>query len=215
MPATIIRMTGGPSRPNRAASEPASPAAREPNMTEKFTMLGPGKTWHSASSSLNSSGLIQPRSWTITRRDQARGWMSPEEFNEELALCQVLPGPNIVNFSVMFGSRAAGLAGSLAALFGLLGPPVILMIVAGILYRRYGELPELRGVLSGLAAAAAGLLIATSLQMIRAMVKNRLTAGHIVAVVTFGAAGILRMPLLWVMAVVIPISIAFAWWERR
>jgi chromate transporter len=139
---------------------------------------------------------------------QERGWMSPEEFNEQLALCQVLPGPNIVNFSVMFGSRAAGLPGSLAALFGLLGPPVILMILAGILYRRYG-------VLSGLAAAAAGLLIATSLQMIRAMVKNRLTAGHIVAVVTFGAAGILRMPLLWVMAVVIPISIAFAWWERR
>jgi len=67
---------------------------------------------------------------------QERGWMSPEEFNEQLALCQVLPGPNIVNFSVMFGSRAAGLAGSLAALFGLLGPPVILMIVAGILYRR-------------------------------------------------------------------------------
>jgi len=146
---------------------------------------------------------------------QERGWMSAEEFNEQLALCQVLPGPNIVNFSVMFGSRAAGLPGSLAALFGLLGPPVVLMIVAGILYRRYGELPELRGVLSGLAAAAAGLLIATSLQMIRAMVKNRLTAGHIVAVVTFMAAGVLRLPLLWVMAVVIPISIAFAWWERR
>jgi chromate transporter len=146
---------------------------------------------------------------------QERGWMSPEEFNEQLALCQVLPGPNIVNFSVMFGSRAAGLAGSLAALFGLLGPPVILMILAGILYRRYGELAELRGVLSGLAAAAAGLLIATSLQMIRPMVKDRLTAGHIVAVVTFAAAGVLRLPLLWVMAVVIPISIAFAWWERR
>jgi chromate transporter len=89
------------------------------------------------------------------------------------------------------------------------------MIAAGILYRRYGELPELRGVLAGLAAAAAGLLIATSLQMIRPMVKNRLTAGHIVAAATFIAAGILRVPLLWVMAVVIPVSIAFAWWERR
>src|SRR3981081_3814063 len=71
MPARIIRMTGGPKRPNKAASEPGSPAAREPNMTEKFTMLGPGRTWHSASCSLNSSALIQPRSWTITRRDQA------------------------------------------------------------------------------------------------------------------------------------------------
>jgi chromate transporter len=146
---------------------------------------------------------------------QERAWMSPDEFNEQLALCQVLPGPNIVNFSIMFGSRAAGVLGSLAAVLGLLGPPVILMILAGILYSRYGELPELRGALSGLAAAAAGLLIATSVQMIGVLVRNRLKPGHIVAVVTFIAAGVLRLPLLWVMAVVIPISIAFAWWERR
>jgi chromate transporter len=146
---------------------------------------------------------------------QERAWMSPDEFNEQLALCQVLPGPNIVNFSIMFGSRAAGVLGALAAVLGLLGPPVVLMILAGILYRRYGDLPELRGVLSGLAAAAAGLLIATSVQMIGTMVRNRLKPGHIVAVVTFLAAGVLRLPLLWVMAVVIPLSIAFAWWERR
>ena len=51
--------------------------------------------------------------------------------------------------------------------------------------------------------------------MIRVMVRSRLKPGHIVAVVTFIAAGVLRLPLLWVMAVVIPISIAFAWWERQ
>jgi chromate transporter len=146
---------------------------------------------------------------------QERGWMSAEEFNEQLALCQVLPGPNIVNFSVMFGSRTAGVLGALAALFGLIGPPMILMIVAGILYDRYGDLPALKGVLTGLAAAAAGLLIATSVQMIGSMVKNRLRPGHIVAVITFIAAGVLRLPLLWVMAAVIPLSVGLAWWERR
>jgi len=141
-------------------------------------------------------------------------WLAPDVFNELLALCQVLPGPNIVNFSVMFGSRSAGLLGALAALFGLIGPPVILMIAAGILYRRYGDLPELKGVLAGLAAAAAGLIIATSIQMAQAMVRARLRPGHLVAVATFVAAGIFRLPLLWVMAVLVPISIAFAWWER-
>jgi chromate transporter len=146
---------------------------------------------------------------------QERAWMSAEEFNEQLALCQVLPGPNIVNFSIMFGSRSAGVLGSLAAFLGLVGPPVILMITAGILYARYGDLPALKGVLAGLAAAAAGLIIATSVQMVGTMIKNRLRPGHIVAVVTFVAAGILRLPLLWVMAAVIPVSIALAWWERR
>src|ERR1700722_7633368 len=105
---------------------------------------------------------------------QERGWLTPEEFNEQLALCQVLPGGNILNFSVMFGCRCAGVLGSLAALLGLIGPPMVLMIVAGVLYRHYGELPVLRGVFASLAAAAAGLLIATSLQMIAATVKDRL-----------------------------------------
>jgi len=195
-----------PALPHAPVSDPPFPARRRvPTCPELF--LGFAK--------IAVCGFGGVLAWSRRVIVQERGWMSPEEFNEQLALCQVLPGPNIVNFSVMFGSRAAGVLGSLAALFGLLGPPVVFMIVAGILYRRYGELPELRGVLSGLAAAAAGLLIATSLQMIRTMVKNRLTAGHIVAAVTFIAAGILRVPLLWVMAVVIPISIAFAWRERR
>ncbi|HEX4556370.1 MAG TPA: chromate transporter [Xanthobacteraceae bacterium] len=195
-----------PALPHTPVSDPPfTPGRRVPTCAELF--LGFGK--------IAVCGFGGVLAWSRRVIVQERGWMSPEEFNEQLALCQVLPGPNIVNFSVMFGSRAAGVLGSLAALFGLLGPPVIFMILAGILYRRYGELPELRGVLAGLAAAAAGLLIATSLQMIRTMVKSRLTAGHIVAAVTFIAAGVLRVPLLWVMAVVIPISIAFAWWERR
>jgi chromate transporter len=146
---------------------------------------------------------------------QKRGWLTPEEFNEQLALCQVLPGGNIVNFAVMYGCRCAGVAGSLAALLGLVGPPLILMIIAGILYRRYGDLPGLHGVFASLAAAAAGLLIATSVQMIVASVKGRVRPGHVLAAATFVAAGVLRWPLLWVMAVAAPIGVALAWWERR
>jgi chromate transporter len=146
---------------------------------------------------------------------QERGWLSPEEFNEQFALCQVLPGGNILNFAVMYGCRCAGVIGSLAAVLGLIGPPVALMIVAGTLYRRYGDLPALHGVFASLAAAAAGLLIATALQMVAATVKNRLRPLHVVALLTFLAVGVLRWPLLWVMAVIAPVGIALAWWERR
>src|ERR1700759_2543707 len=89
---------------------------------------------------------------------QERRWLSAEEFNEQLALCQVLPGGNIVNFSVMFGYRCGGWLGSVAGLVGLIGPPTLLMIAAGTLYRQFGAQPVLRGVFAGLAAAAAGLL---------------------------------------------------------
>src|SRR5262245_13744982 len=146
---------------------------------------------------------------------QERGWLTPEEFNEQLALCQVLPGGNILNFSIMYGSRCAGLPGAFAALLGLIGPPMLLMIVAGILYRHYGTLPALRGMFTCLAAAAAGLLIATATQMVRATVKDRLRPAHLVTAATFIAAGVLRWPLLWVMVTLLPISIGLAWWRQR
>src|ERR1700722_4489692 len=146
---------------------------------------------------------------------QERGWLSPDEFNEQFALCQVLPGGNILNFAVMYGCRCAGVVGSLAAVLGLIGPPAVLMIVAGTLYRRYGDLPALHGVFASFAAAAAGLLIATAAQMVVATVKNRLRLQHVVAALTFLAVGVLRWPLLWVMAVIAPLGIAIAWWERR
>jgi len=146
---------------------------------------------------------------------QERGWLSAEEFNEQLALCQILPGGNMLNFSVMYGYRVGGTLGSLAALIGLIGPPTLLMILAGMLYRRYGELPALRGVFAGLAAAAAGLLIATAAQMIGASVKRRLRPTHVIAALTLVGVGVLRWPLLWVMAVLTPVSVALAWWERR
>ena len=146
---------------------------------------------------------------------QKRGWLSPEEFNEQFALCQVLPGGNILNFAVMYGCRCAGALGSLAAVLGLVGPPLILMVIAGILYRRYGGLPLLHGVFASVAAAAAGLLIATAMRMVAASVKARVRPGHIIAAATFVAAGVLRLPLIWVMAVAAPVGVAIAWWERR
>jgi chromate transporter len=145
---------------------------------------------------------------------QERGWLTAEEFNEQLALCQVLPGGNILNFSVMYGSRCAGVPGALAALLGLIGPPMVLMILAGILYRHYGALPALRGMFASLAAAAAGLLVATATQMVRATIKDRLRPAHLVTLATFLAAGVLRWPLLLVLAVLMPVSIALAWRRR-
>src|SRR5436190_6500533 len=70
--------------------------------------------------------------------DQHR-WMTAEEFNESFALCHFLPGPNVVNRSVVFGARFRGVPGAIAALAGLVGPPVIIVTVLAALYARYGE----------------------------------------------------------------------------
>src|ERR1700735_1998275 len=76
-------------------------------------------------------------------------WMTAEEFNETFALCHFLPGPNIVNFTMVFGSRFRGIAGGIAAFCGLVGPPVVIMTILGMLYQRFGEIEMLRRVLGG------------------------------------------------------------------
>ena len=47
--------------------------------------------------------------------------MTPEEFNDAYALCQFLPGPNVVNLSVVFGRRIRGAVGSAAAVGLVMG----------------------------------------------------------------------------------------------
>jgi len=189
-----------------SAAVPAADAARHvPGAAELFL----------AFAKMAVCGFGGVLAWSRRVIVQERGWLTPEEFNEQLALCQVLPGGNILNFSVMYGSRCAGAPGALAALLGLIGPPMVLMVIAGILYRHYGAVPALRGMFASLAAAAAGLLVATATQMVRATIKDRLRPAHLVTLATFVGAGVLRWPLLLVMAVLMPVSVALAWWKRR
>ncbi|MBV8745554.1 MAG: chromate transporter [Xanthobacteraceae bacterium] len=141
---------------------------------------------------------------------QQRRWMSADEFNDLFAICQFLPGPNIVNFSLIYGSRVGGVPGATAAVLGLVGPPTVLMIVLGTLYSRYGALPQARGALTGLAAAAAGLLIATAVSMAETLPRRGLGAILIAAAALVGV-GPLQWPLLAVLIVLVPISIARAW----
>src|ERR1700679_3412350 len=81
-------------------------------------------------------------------------WMTADEFNETFALCHFLPGPNIVNFTMVFGSRFRGIARGIAAFCGLVGPPMVIMTILGVLYQRYGEIEVLRRILAGVSCAA-------------------------------------------------------------
>jgi chromate transporter len=138
-------------------------------------------------------------------------WMSAEEFNETFALCHFLPGPNIVNLSVVFGSRFGGLAGGLAAFAGLIGPPMLIAIVLAALYMHFGEIETLRRILAGIACAAVGLLIAVVLRMMMPLVRKRDVAGMLMLMAVFVAIGVLRLPLQVVLLVAVPLSLFITW----
>jgi chromate transporter len=138
-------------------------------------------------------------------------WLTADDFNETLSLCQSLPGPNIVNLSIAVGARACGWRGSVAAIAGLVGAPVIIVIALGVLYGRFGGLAYVQRAIIGLAAAAAGLVIATAARMAEPLIKRRALTAAPFILAAFIAVGVLRFPLPYVLLVLAPLSIAIMW----
>ena len=160
---------------------------------------------------ISLSGFGGVLAWARRMMVEERKWMSPEQFNEVYALCSFLPGGNIINFSIIFGGRLRGPIGAMASLAGLLGPPMILILIIGAIYAHYGDLPVLRRALTGVASAAAGLMMATVAKMARPLFRNRAVVGPVIAVATFLAIAIMHWPLPYVLLVIVPVSIAYAW----
>lgn len=161
--------------------------------------------------SLSGFGGALP--WARRMIVEQRRWMTAEQFNEDFALAQFLPGPNLVNFSVVFGLRFGGPAGAAIALGGLLGPPLVIVTILGILYAHFGDLEVLSRMLKGITAAAAGLLIAVVAKMAAPMFLKRWNSAPVIALLAF-AGVLIQLPLQMVFLVLAPISIALAWFKR-
>jgi len=162
--------------------------------------------------SVSGFGGVLP--WARRVLVEQKRWMTTEEFNETFALSQFLPGPNVINFSVVFGSRFGGVPGAAVALAGLLGPPLAIVMVLAILYERYGDIEALSRILTGVSAAAVGLLIAVVAKMAAPMFLKRWNSAPIFALLAFVGVALMHWPLPYVFLGLAPFSIAFAWFKR-
>lgn len=128
-------------------------------------------------------------------------WYTREEFLEEWAVAQVLPGPNVVNLAIIFGSRHFGLLGALAAIAGMLVFPMLALIVIAITYLHWGANPAVTGAIKGMGAVAAGLIAGTSLKLASALKKHPL--GYLPAIgivlLCFILVALIRIPLVHVL----------------
>lgn len=132
---------------------------------------------------------------------EKKRWMTREEFVEDWAVAQIMPGPNVVNLSLMIGGRYFGLPGALAAVAGMLVAPLALVLLLAALYGSVADMPTAQGALRGMGAVAAGLITATGIKLIAALDKNAMGMGVCIALamLTFVAIALLRWPLLWVL----------------
>ena len=140
---------------------------------------------------------------------EQRRWMAGAEFTDLLALCQFLPGGNVINLSAAVGYRFRGLAGAVAGIAGLMAAPVIVVILLGALYAQFQDVPAVRRGFAGLAAAAAGLLVAMTVRIAWPLRHN--IPAMAVALVCFAGIALLRLPLLPTMLVLSPVSVFLLW----
>src|ERR1700737_1773676 len=194
-----------PESPPAAIAAPALPTSTPPGLFALFAAF--------AKISLAGFGgvLVWARRGIV---DQHR-WLTADEFNETYALCHFLPGPNVVNLSVVFGSRFRGIPGGIAAFAGLLGPPIVIVTILAALYAHFGEIDALRRILAGVSCAAVGLLISTVFRMMMPLIKRRDLVGLVLLAAVFIAIGLLRLPLSAVLLVAFPLSIAITFALRR
>ncbi len=146
---------------------------------------------------------------------EKKQWLTREEFVEDWAVAQILPGPNVVNLSLMLGDRYFGLRGAMVALAGMLTVPMLVVLAMAIVFAGFADVPAAQGALRGLGAVAAGLITATGLKLIAALHENvmGMRTCWTVAALTFIAIALLRVRLLWVLLVLG--SLASLWAYRQ
>jgi chromate transporter len=148
---------------------------------------------------------------------EEKRWMTREQFVELLAVCQVLPGPNVCNLAILTGDRFFGWRGAAAALGGIMAVPTVLVLALAALYVHYADVPAVAGALRGMAAVSAGLIAGTAWKLAGALRSNPMGPRVCAALgaASFALVAWLRLPLIWVLASLGVIGIALAWRALR
>lgn len=162
---------------------------------------------------MSGFGSVLPFAQTMAV--ERKRWLTEQEFVDAIALSQFLPGPNVVNFAVTMGGRFQGPLGSLAGVTGLVAAPVVIVLLAASVVGHFAGNAHMQGALRGMAAVAAGLLLAASVRIARPLFRKRDGWAMGVAVAAFIGAAVLRLPLIECLLLLGPLALAINRLRRR
>ena len=140
---------------------------------------------------------------------EQRRWLTPADFTETIALCQVLPGPNIGNASIVLGRRWFGLRGAIVAFAGLFALPYLWVLALALLYTHWAARPLVGAAMTGAGAAGAGLFVATAVKLGRP-IAGRPAALALIAG-CFLLVAVARVPLVIVMPIALAAGMLLSW----
>jgi chromate transporter len=139
----------------------------------------------------------------------ARAWISEDSFAANSAISQMLPGANVINLAVCLGDQLRGILGAVVCLFGLLVGPFFVVIGLYVSFQSLSYLDGVQATSSGIAFAALGLIVVMCIHSVKRTIQHPLSMALVILTAT--TVGILQWPLLLVVLVVAPASVALAW----
>jgi len=110
-----------------------------------------------------------------------RGWLSSDDFAQDNALCQLVPGPASSQLGMLIGARQAGVWGSLMAWLGFTTPSALIML---LVMRGSPWLEQQGGLIHGLLLGAACVVAHAVWSMARTFCKT--TPNQLIAAMTLG-----------------------------
>ena len=112
-------------------------------------------------------------------------WFTIEEMNDYIAMAQSSPGPIAVNSSMLIGYQAAGLPGALAAVFGVILPPFIVMIIVTLFYTFIANDPYVRIFIEGMQAGVVAMLADVLIGLFSGIIRKKEILYYVMIVFSF------------------------------
>ncbi|MCC7005805.1 MAG: chromate transporter [Ottowia sp.] len=159
------------------------------------------------------SGFGGVLAWARRSLVERLHWLSDREFAELLAIGQMLPGPNIVNLSVLLGWQFFRWRGVLAVIAGLVFMPMLLLIVLAIVYDHIDQFLIVRQAVAGMLPVIVGMVLATTVKLTLSLPRAWRTL--FLSLATLVAIGVLRWSLLATMMTLLPLGVVLEWESQR
>lgn len=146
---------------------------------------------------------------------EKKRWMTHEQFLEDWAVAQIMPGPNVINLALMIGGRYFGMAGALTGIAGMLAAPMVVVLLLAIVFGSVSDSAWAQGALRGMGAVSAGLIAAVGLKLISALRHNPMGMPICIGFsgASFVGVGVMRWPLFYVLLGTGLFACSWAYWQ--
>ncbi len=139
--------------------------------------------------------------------------ISTDDMLDMVVITQTVPGLIAVNSAVYVGLKTAGFFGALAALFGVMLPSVIIILIIASLFPALDSTnPVVAQAFSCVRAAITGVFIVTALRLAQ---KTLVSWGEKTAAVLFLTAIVGGVNPAYVILISMPLGVVYVWWVKK